>query len=186
MRVDRAMTVVIVTIYFCMVVAIVSFIVTVVMTILISVVIMTVVMTILISVVIMTISVAVLVIFFIVMIVVTAFDLQNIKSPGGDQKCGLGARRLDQTIEPAFKAQSVDDQEIGRGKSLNIRRAGYENMRVLTDTDQRDHMNPVTTDLGDHVAENAEARDNVDGVLIGRCPMPLKKGGQTRGCGERA
>tara|TARA_B100000676_G_scaffold100261_2_gene100090 strand:- start:596 stop:1156 length:561 start_codon:yes stop_codon:yes gene_type:complete len=186
MRVDRAMTVVIVTIYFCMVVAIVSFIVTVVMTILISVVIMTVVMTILISVVIMTISVAVLVIFFIVMIVVTAFDLQNIKSPGGDQKCSLGARRLDQTIEPAFKAQSVDDQEIGRGKSLNIRRAGYENMRVLTDTDQRDHMNPVTTDLGDHVAENAEARDNVDGVLVGRRPMPLKKGGQTRGCGERA
>ncbi len=75
----------------------------------------------------------------------------------------LVAGCLRQAVHPALEAQSIDDQQLGLGDRPGICRGRLMDVRVTVRADQGSHINPVTAYLLDHIPQDAERGDNVDG-----------------------
>jgi hypothetical protein len=104
----------------------------------------------------------------VVIVVVAAGTLERLDALGRDYDRRLGAGCLDQPLEPAFEAQSVDEDELGVGNLLGVAGRGRIDMGIAVGTDQGPDLDPVAADVLHEVAQDREAGDNVEPVLSAR------------------
>jgi hypothetical protein len=78
----------------------------------------------------------------------------------GDGELAAIAGRLDQAVDPALEAETVDDHQTGARQRSRVARRRLIDVRVGARTDQRVHLDEVAADLLRQVAEDAEAGDD--------------------------
>ena len=78
---------------------------------------------------------------------------------------GLAAGGLHQPRQPAFQPEAVDDDELGVGDLLRIGRRRRIDMRVAIGADQRRDLDAVAADVLDEIAEDREARDDLEPIF---------------------
>ena len=108
---------------------------------------------------------------FITVLVMMLFITMLIKSQwcntgGSDQCLTVKVRGLNQTRQPGFKIQTINNQKIGLAERPGVGWRRGINMRVLVGTDQRCDINHVTAHLLDHVTQNRETRDNLQRIFV--------------------
>ncbi len=73
---------------------------------------------------------------------------------------------LDQPVDPAFKAEAVDDDEVRPGQRAYISRGRFVDMGIAVRTDQRTECDMLPADIPHHVCENGEGGNDFE--LAGR------------------
>ena len=84
-----------------------------------------------------------------------------------DDQLAVKARGLDQTLEPAFKLQTVDDQHICLCHRCRVLRRWLIDMRVAIGAHDRGQVNMFAADFAHHVAKDGEGGHNL-GLAIGQ------------------
>ncbi len=94
----------------------------------------------------------------------------------GDDHLGLGARGLDQPVDPALEAEAVDDDEARRRHRLGVGRGRHEAVRVAVRPDQGGDGDPLAADLPHEVAEDREGRHDPHRLLPDGRLRPRRRG----------
>ena len=79
---------------------------------------------------------------------------------GGDDHRPMVLRGLDEPRQPPFKAETVDDEELGLRQQAYLVRARLEDMLVCIAADEASHRDVATADFIHDVLENAERHEH--------------------------
>ncbi len=81
---------------------------------------------------------------------------------GGKYNLRLGAAGFDDAFDPAFEAETVDDEQIRRGDLGDVTWRWRKDMCVTAGADQRYQLDAVAADPADDVGDDREAGDDIE------------------------
>ena len=80
---------------------------------------------------------------------------------GNDASAVAGG--FDQAIDPAFKSETIDDDQSGFGEGLGVGRCRLIDVCIRIPANEGMHLDPLATDALGDVTKNTEAGDDIDG-----------------------